>query len=114
MRCVVRKLREINSYIKDNFLKLSIVLFTIYILTAIIFYVVVVSLPPEYVDGIIKELQAIFQMDSLSDKENFGLFWELFLHNLGVSGTNIVSAIIPFLLIEAFLEGDVEPWLFGL
>ena len=97
MNSVLNKIREINCYIKDNYLKLSIILFAIYILTSVVSYFVVVSLPPESMEGIIEKLREMYNMDDMMDKEGLSLFWSIFVHNLRASGVNIVSAIIPFL-----------------
>ena len=97
MNIVLEKIREINRYIKDNFLKLSIILFVIYIATSVISYFVVVSYPPERMDGIIEKLREMYNVDNMMDKQGFSLFWAIFINNLRATGINIVSAIIPFL-----------------
>ena len=77
MNIVLEKIREINRYIKDNFLKLSIILFVIYIATSVISYFVVVSYPPERMDGLIEKLREMYNVDNMMDKQGFSLFWAI-------------------------------------
>ena len=140
MNIVLEKIREINRYIKDNFLKLSIILFVIYIATSVISYFVVVSYPPERMDGIIEKLREMYNVDNMMDKQGFSLFWAIFILSCAMGlkfcvllikkifrkakgeslkyhyeklSEILMLYIIPFLLIAAFLEGIVEHLLFG-
>lgn len=97
MNIILRKISEVNDYIKKYYLRLSIVLFAVYLLTSVIAYFVVVALPPESMEGIIEKLRKMYQVDDMMNKHGFSLFWSIFVHNLRATGVNIVSAIIPFL-----------------
>ena len=97
MSIVLNKIREVNDYIKKYYLRLSIILFAIYILTSVISYFVVAALPDESMKEIIEKLREIYITDELMDKEGLSLSWSIFVHNLRASGVNIVSAIIPIL-----------------
>lgn len=97
MNIILRKISEVNDYIKKYYLRLSIVLFAVYLLTSVIAYFVVVALPPESMEGIIEKLRKMYQVDAMMNKHGFSLFWSIFVHNLRATGVNIVSAIIPFL-----------------
>ena len=97
MKDVLRKIREINRYIKDNFLKLSVVLFGIFILSAVVSYFVMLSLPREEIELAIESLKEMFDIDNMMEKRGLELFWAIFVNNLKACGISFVSAIIPFL-----------------
>ena len=97
MNIVLNKIREVNDYIKKYYLKLSIILFAIYVLISVVSYFVVANLPAEKMDLLIEKLREMYQVDNMMDKHGLSLFWSLFVHNLRATGVNIVSAIIPIL-----------------
>lgn len=110
MRAFLDEIREINLYIKKNFLKLSVILFILNIVISVVSYYVVLSFPPERMETVIQKLAEMFNADNMPEKQGFSFFWSLFVHNLRVCGMNIMSFIIPFMLfpIQSLVTSGVS------
>lgn len=116
MNVVTDKIREMNGYIKENFLKISVILFAVFLLTSVVSYLYILSLPAEQIQEELNGLYEVFNADEMFEKEGFALFWAIFLNNLRASGISVVSAIIPFLFFplgSVISNGAVMGVVFG-
>ena len=97
MNGIKDKIRELNAYIRENFLKISIVLFVVFLLSSVLSYFFVLSFPQEKIVEVAGELETIFDVDNMMAKSGLSLFWAIFVNNLQAAGVSMVSAVIPVL-----------------
>ena len=117
MKYILEKIKEVNQYIKDYFLKLSIILFIIFVLISVVSYFIVLSLPEESIKYLLEQISIMYDLENMATKNGFEMFLSLFIHNLRASGMNMISFIIPtfiFPVVSLIVNGAAMGVVFGI